>query len=145
MARFLKNPDLSRSGSQAARLPIVASGSFGDAPVTGLIRFNQATSRIEFYYNGAWNQVAKIGSVQLAVDTFTSNGTSTQIFTMSQSESDPTSVAVFIGGVYQQPNTNYTVDGSTNITFTAVPPAPTGMSPNQIVVIHNINSTNVAA
>ena len=59
MARFLKNPQLA-PGATGAILPIVPSSSYGDAPVSGLIRFNQATNRIEFYYNGAWSQVAKI-------------------------------------------------------------------------------------
>lgn len=141
MARFLKNPDLAQ-GSLAARLPVVPSSSYGDAPTNGLIRYNQATSKIEFYYNGSWSQVAKIGTVQLVVDSFTGDG-QTQVFTMTQAESDATAIAVFIGGVYQQPTTNYTVNGSLAITFTSPPPAP-GINPNQIVVIHNINSTNAA-
>lgn len=141
MARFLKNPDIA-PGTLGVKLPI-GTNTLSDAPVTGLIRFNSSNSRIEFYYNGAWNQVAKIGSVQLAVDNFNGDG-STTAFTMTQSESDPTSIAVFIGGVYQQPTTNYTVNGTTTITFTSPPPAP-GVNPNQIVIIHNINSTNVPA
>jgi hypothetical protein len=147
MARFLKNPDLTRSGKLAARLPIVPDSTYGDAPVDGLIRFNQSpldslVPRIEFYYDGTWNQVAKIGTVQLNVeDLGAGDGTSKVIFTMSQSESDPKSIAVFVGGVYQKPYDNYNVSG-TNIIFTSPPPAPTGMSPNQIIVIHNLNSTN---
>lgn len=141
MGRFIKNPDLA-PGTTAARLPIVPSSSYGDAPISGLIRFNQNTNKIEFYYNDAWNQVAKIGSVQLVVDNFTGDSLTTT-FTMAQSESDPTSIAVFIGGVYQQPTTNYTVNGTTTITFTSPPPAP-GVNPNQVVVIHNLNSTNAA-
>jgi hypothetical protein len=62
---------------------------------------------------------------------------------MSQAETDPTAIIVTIGGVYQQPTTHYTVSGTT-ITFTGAPPAP-GVNPNQIVIVHNINSTNVAA
>jgi hypothetical protein len=62
---------------------------------------------------------------------------------MSQTETDPSAVAVFIGGVYQQPTINYTVSGY-GISFTSPPPAP-DISPNTIIVIHNINSTNVAA
>ena len=143
MARFLKNPTVHDNPNFAVTLPIVPSSSFGDAPTSGLIRFNQATSRIEFFYNNSWSQVAKIGSVQLVVDNLTGDG-STQVFTMTQAESDPTAIAVFIGGVYQQPTTNYTVNGSLAITFTSPPPAP-GVNPNQIVIIHNINSTNVAA
>ena len=49
MARFLKNPDLA-NGAQAARLPIVPSSAYGDVPTNGLIRFNQATNRVEFFY-----------------------------------------------------------------------------------------------
>jgi hypothetical protein len=143
MARYLKNPLIGKGTSLAARLPIVPSSSYGDAPTDGIIRFNVATNRIEFYYNGSWSQVAKIGSVQLVTDTFTGDGV-TQTFTMSQAESDPTAIAVFIGGVYQQPSINYTVNGSTTITFTSAPPAP-GVNPNTIIVIHNINSTNVPA
>lgn len=142
MARLLKNPDIA-PGALGVKLPIGYS-TLSDAPVTGLIRFNASNNRIEFYYNNAWNQVAKIGSVQLVVDNLTSPDGITQTFTMAQAESDPTAVAVFIGGIYQQPNTNYTVNGSTTITFSSPPPLP-GVNPNQIVIIHNINSTNVAA
>lgn len=141
MGRLAKNPDIANN-VLGVKLPI-GTNTLSDAPVTGLIRFNKDNNRIEFYYNGAWNQVAKIGNVQLVVDNFTGDGT-TQTFVMTQPESDPTAVAVFIGGVYQQPTTNYTVNGSTAITFTSPPPAP-GVNPNQVIVIHNINSTNVPA
>jgi hypothetical protein len=140
MARFLKNAQLT-SRSHAIQIPLGTSSVGPDVPVSGQIRYNQTTSKIEFFYNTQWYQVAHIGTVQLIVDTFTGDGT-TQTFTMTQSETDPTAVAVFIGGVYQQPTTNYTVSGYA-ITFTSPPPAP-GVNPNQVVVIHNINSTNAA-
>ena len=149
MGRFLKNPDIA-SGALGVKLPI-GSNTLSDSPVTGLIRFNSSNNRIEFYYNNAWNQVAKIGSVQLVIDTFVGDAI-TQVFAMSQAESDPNAVVVFIGGVYQQPTTNYLVGvqsgypGSTqySINFTSAPPGP-GANPNTIIVIHNINSTNVPA
>ena len=141
MGRLAKNPDIANN-VLGVKLPI-GTNTLSDAPVTGLIRFNSDTNRIEFYYNNAWNSIAKIGSVQLVVDNFTGDGTQ-QTFVMSQAETDATSIAVFIGGVYQQPTTNYTVNGSTTITFTSPPPAP-GVNPNQVIVIHNINSTNVPA
>jgi len=144
MARFLKNPTVHDNPNFAVQLPIVPSSSYGDAPVPGLMRFNQASSRIEIFYNGSWSQVAKIGTVQLVVDSLVGDG-STTAFTMSQAESDPTAIVVTIGGVHQLPSTAYTVSGTT-ITFTSAPPAPSlPNSPNQIVIIHNINSTNVAA
>ena len=142
MARFLKNPDIAQ-GAQAARLPVVPSMAYGDAPVDGLIRFNQSTSRIEFYYNNGWKEVARIGSVQISVDQVGVGDGSTSTFTMSQAETDPTAIAVFVGGVYQTATTHYTVSG-TQISFSAAPPLGT-INPTQIVVIHNINSTNVPA
>jgi len=142
MARFLKNPDLA-NGAQAARLPIVPSSAYGDVPTNGLIRFNQATNRVEFFYNGAWSQIAKIGSVQIVVDTLGPGDGVTINFTMSQQETDPTAIAVFVGGVYQQPTTHYTVSGY-GLSFNVAPPLGT-INPTTIVVIHNINSTNVPA
>jgi hypothetical protein len=139
MARFLKNPEIAH-GALGVRLPLGTS-ALSDAPVDGIIRFNQTNSKVEFYYNGAWNQIAKVGSVQITVDEFVGDGLN-QVFVMSQSESDARSVMVFIGGVYQQPTLNYSVAG-TAITFTSAPPAP-GVNPNKVVVIHNLNSTNAA-
>jgi hypothetical protein len=141
MGRYLKNTQLD-GGAYAVQLPMGTSSIGPDSPVNGLIRFNQTTNKIEFYYNSQWNQVAKIGTVQLVVDNFTGDNVA-QTFVMSQAESDPNSIAVFVGGVYQQPNVNYTVNGSLVITFTSPPPAP-GINPNQVIVIHNLNSTNAA-
>jgi hypothetical protein len=142
MARFFKNPDIVKGGRLAARLPISTSSLSDGDPTNGLIRFNTTNSKVEFYYNSKWNQIAKIGTVQLVVDDLTGDGLS-QVFTMAQAETDESSIAVFIGGVYQQPVTNYTVNGTTAITFTSAPPAP-GVNPNKITIIHNINSTDAA-
>ena len=142
MARFLKNTQL-KGGSYSIQLPLGSSSLGPDAPVAGLIRYNQTNSKIEFYYNGAWNQVAKIGTVALVVDEFT--GDNSQVnFTMSQSESSPSNILVTISGVYQAPTNNYTVSGTT-LTFTSAPPAVDASgNPNKIIVVHNINSTNAA-
>ena len=142
MGRYLKNTQL-QGGSYAVQLPLGSSSVGPDSPVNGQIRYNQTNSRIEFYYNSTWNQVAKIGNVQIIVDTVTGTQDGTNnIFTMSQAETDPKAVIVTIGGVYQQPTVHYTVSGTT-ITFTTAPPPP-GINPNQIVVIHNLNSTDAA-
>ncbi len=138
MARFLKNTQL-KGGSYALQLPLGYSSVGPDVPVTGQIRFNLTNTKVELFYNGAWNQVAKIGTVAIVVDEFTGDGIQTN-FTMSQSESSDSAVLVSIGGVYQQPTTAYTVTGTT-ISFTSPPPAP-GVNPNKIVVVHNLNSTN---
>lgn len=138
MGRYLKNTQL-EGGSYAIQLPLGSNSVGPDVPVDGHFRYNKDSSRIEFYVNNAWRQVAKIGNVAIAVDEFT--GDNTQVdFTMSQAETDPNAILVSIGGVYQQPTQNYTVSGTT-ITFTSPPPAP-GVNPNKIVVVHNLNSTD---
>ena len=141
MGRYLKNTQL-EGGSYAIQLPLGSNSVGPDVPVNGQIRFNTSNNKIEMFFAGIWNQVAKIGSVDIVVDEFTGDGITTT-FTMSQAESSTGAVLVSIGGVYQQPTTNYTVDGSTTITFTSPPPAP-GVNPNKIVVVHNFNSTNAA-
>jgi hypothetical protein len=141
MGRYLKNTQL-EGGSYAIQLPLGSNSVGPDVPVNGQIRFNTSNNKIEMFFAGIWNQVAKIGSVDIVVDEFTGDGITTT-FTMSQAESSTGAVLVSIGGVYQQPTINYTVDGSTIITFTSPPPAP-GVNPNKIVVVHNFNSTNAA-
>jgi hypothetical protein len=142
MARFLKNTQL-KGGSYAIQLPLGTSSLGPDSPVAGQIRYNQTNSKIEFYYNGTWNQVAKIGTVALVVDQFTGDN-ATVNFTMSQSESDASNILVTVSGVYQAPVNNYTVTG-TQLTFTSPPPAiDASGNPNKIIVVHNINSTNAA-
>lgn len=141
MGRYLKNTQL-EGGSYAVQLPLGSTSVGPDVPVDGQIRFNLSNTKVELFYNGVWNQIAKVGTVSIVVDEFTGDGIATT-FTMSQVESSSSAVLVSIGGVYQQPTTNYTVDGSTTITFTSPPPAP-GVNPNKIVVVHNLNSTNAA-
>jgi hypothetical protein len=141
MGRYLKNTQI-RGGSYAIQLPLGTSSLGPDSPVNGQIRFNQSNSRVELFYNSQWNQVAKIGNVAISVDEFTGDAVQT-VFTMSQLESDSNAILVQVGGVYQQPNVNYTVNGTTSITFTSPPPSP-GINPNKIVVVHNLNSTNAA-
>lgn len=140
MGRYLKNTQL-RGGSYAVQLPLGTSSLGPEFPLEGQIRYNQSNSKVELYANGQWNQVAKIGSVNIVVDEFTGDGTQT-VFIMSQSETSENAILVQVGGVYQQPISNYSVSGY-NITFTSPPPAP-GINPNKIVVIHNLNSTNAA-
>lgn len=146
MGHYLKNPDIA-PGTLGVKLPI-GTNTLSDAPVTGLIRFNSDTSRIEFYYNGTWNSVAKIGTVPIDVDTFTTyDSGGTNQFTMSHSyvTGQENNVLVFVGGVQQKPLTNYTFSSpsaSTNIYLT---PSTSGDANQTVIVIHNINSTNVPA
>ena len=123
MGRFLKNTQLT-GGSYSVQLPLGSNTVGPDSPQPGQIRFNQDTSKIEFYYNAGWNQVAKIGNTAIAIDQFTGNSVQTD-FIMTQSETFANAVVVTIGGVYQIPTTHYTVTGTT-ISFTSAPPAQIG-------------------
>lgn len=141
MGRYLKNTQL-QGGSYAIQLPVGSNSVGPENPQNGMIRWNESSKRFQMWYDSSWITLARVGSVPLSVDEFTGDN-STTTFTMSQAEADANGVLVEIGGVYQQPNVNYTFDGSTTITFTSAPPAP-GVNPNKIVVVHNINSTDAA-
>jgi len=141
MARFLKNPDIS-PGSLGVKLPI-GSNILSDASATGVIRFNSSNNRIEFYYNDQWNPVAKIGSVTIVKDTFTTVDAQVTYGPMSYTYSPgkETSVVVFVGGVHQEPITNYQFHGTDYI---SINPSTGGTANQSIVIIHNLNSTDAA-
>ena len=142
MGRYLKNVEV-KSAGHALRVPL-GSGSIGpSSPVTGQIRFNQDTLAVEFYLVNSWKQIARIGNVDVKVSTFEGDGLEQDFGPMQQVVTNETEVLVFIGGVYQIPEINYTTNGTTTISFTSPPPAPTapGSNTNKIVVIHNLNST----
>ena len=142
MARYLKNTQL-KGGSYAIQLPLGTSSLGPDSPVNGQIRWNQTTTRVEYFYNGQWNGFAKVGTVPVVVDEFTGDNSQTD-FVMSQSEASANNILVTISGVYQAPINNYTVSGYT-ISFTSPPPAvDTSGNPNKIILVHNLNSTNAA-
>ena len=100
-------------------------------PVFGQFRFNTDIAQVEYYNGSVWVTVAAGGGVSYTVDSFVGDG-STTIFTMSEQESSAQQIIVFIGSVYQIPNTNYTVNGGFDITFTSPPP-----NGNPVNVIHS--------
>ncbi len=73
------------------------------------------------------------GVISYTVDNFTGNGVQT-VFTMSVAESNEEQIIVFVGSIYQDPATAYTVDGGFDITFTSAPP-----NTSPISVIHSSN------
>jgi hypothetical protein len=138
MGKLLKNPELA-PGALGARLPIGTSVT-SDTPVDGVIRFNSTNSKVELYYNNQWNQIAKIGTVNIVTDTFTTADGVTSYGPMSYSynSGQEASVLVFVGGVQQKPITNYTFDGTTSISLNPT----TGTANQTITILHNFNSTN---
>jgi hypothetical protein len=141
MGRFVKNVRL-ESGAYVVQLPR-GTASIGPAqPATGVIRYDDDTDRV-IYYNGTeYKVLTRAGRVTIVKDYFVGDGTASAFSPMSYAVSDATSIMVFVGGVYQEPSINYTVDGTTTITFTSPPPAP-GINPNRIVVLHGLASNDV--
>lgn len=120
MGTFLKNREI-QSGSTGIRIPTGTSANRPDQPVFGQIRFNTDIGFCEFYNGTIWQNFGTGGTVSYTVDDFVGDG-STEVFVMSEAESDETQIIVFVGSIYQDPATAYTVDGGFNITFTSTPP-----------------------
>jgi len=132
------------------QLPLGSNTVGPDVPVNGQIRFNQTTDKIEFYYNAQWNKVAKIGTVEITTDTFTTiDGGVTNDFIMTNaprnySAGEEASVLVFIGGVQQRPVEHYTFSAYPGSDHIYLNPSAVGDAGQSVLVIHNLNSTNAA-
>jgi len=132
MGYFVKNRQL-QSGSSGVVLPTGSSATRPDAPPFGMIRYNTDVGFCEFYNGSIWQNMGTGGAITYTVDEFTGNGVQT-VFTMSIAESDETQIIVFVGSIYQDPATAYTVNGGYDITFTSAPPNTVPIS-----VIHTSN------
>lgn len=123
MGYFVKNRRL-QSGSSGVVLPAGGSAVRPNNPSFGLIRFNTDTANVEFFNGTEYTQLAPYGNIVYSVDQFTGDE-STTIFTMSQGAANTQSVIVFVGSIYQDPFTAYTLSGLGNIdiNFASAPPA----------------------
>ena len=120
MGYYVKNRRL-QSGSTGVVLPTGTSMTRPEYPTFGMIRYNTDVGLVEFYNGSVWNTLSTGGSVSYTVDDFTGNGVQT-IFTMTIAESVAENIIVFVGSIYQDPATSYTVNGGLDITFTSAPP-----------------------
>jgi hypothetical protein len=123
MGYYVKNRRL-QSGSTAVVLPVGSASNRPDAPTFGMIRYNTTSASVEFYDGSVWSALSAAGAISYTVDDFNADG-STVTFTMSVAEASETQIIVFIGSIYQDPATAYTVNGGLDITFTTAPPAGT--------------------
>jgi hypothetical protein len=121
MGNFLKNRKL-LSGSTGVVLPAGSTAQRPDDPIFGLIRYNTDSGLIEFFDGLIFQSLSPGGGITYTVDSFTGDG-STTVFTMSEVESNAQYITVFVGSIYQQPTTTYTVNGGYDITFTSAPPS----------------------
>jgi hypothetical protein len=120
MGYFVKNRQL-QSGSSGVVLPTGSSAQRPVSPAFGLIRYNTDSSGFVEFFNGTEFVALSSGGVDYTVDNFVGNGVQTD-FTMSVAESTATQIMVFVGSIYQEPTTAYTVNGSVTLTFTSAPP-----------------------
>jgi hypothetical protein len=120
MGYFVKNRQL-QSGSSGVVIPTGSSAERPDYPTFGMIRYNTDSGFCEFYNGSIWQNMGVGGIISYTVDDFTGNGSQT-VFTMTVAESSATQIIVFVGSIYQDPATAYTVDGGFDITFTSAPP-----------------------
>ena len=151
MGRHVKNRQL-EPGSTTVEIP---STTTADRPTgqDGQIIFNTTTQTYQGYIGSQWYNISSAaGEKTLTVDKFQGDG-STTVFgngsgntldgstaaTLSTTPTDATDMAIFIGGVYQVPGTNYTYSGG-QITFGSAPPANNGTDSAHIVaIIHNLH------
>jgi len=136
VGQFVKNR---KTGNN--RQVVIPSGTAAErpkvgVPVFGSFRFNTTAGSLEVFDGIQWQYLAVAGLTNVEVDTFTGDGSTVVFGSMTNAVDRETDILVFVGGVYQIPDTNYTVDGSYDITFAA---AIANNVP--INVIHNMNST----
>jgi hypothetical protein len=120
MGFYVKNRRL-QSGSTGVVLPTGSSATRPEYPTFGMIRYNTDSGFVEFFNGTVWNTLSAGGSISYTVDDFVGNGSQT-VFTMSVAESSVQNIMVFVGSIYQDPATSYTVNGGYDITFTSAPP-----------------------
>ena len=132
MGYYVKNRRL-QSGSSGVVLPTGSSATRPDKAAFGMIRYNTDTGFCEFFNGSIWQNMGVGGVISYTVDDFVGDG-STTVFTMSVAESTTTQIIVFVGSIYQDPASAYTVNGGFDITFTSAPP--------NTVPINVIHTTN---
>jgi hypothetical protein len=132
MGYFVKNRRL-QSGSSGVVLPTGSAANRPENAAFGMIRYNTDSGLVEFYNGSSWSSLSTGGSITYTVDDFVGDG-STTVFNMSVAESTATQLIVFVGSIYQDPATAYTVNGGYDITFTSAPP--------NTVPINVIHTTN---
>lgn len=152
MGRLVKNRALD-NGALTVQIPQVTTDQ-RPAGANGDLIYNTTTGTFQAYDNG-WANIStgNSGLATVTVDLFQGDG-STQTFgngigntldgstaaNLSFSVDLATDVVVFVGGVYQIPDVNYTVSGNT-ITFPGSPiPQNDGVGSDHIIaIIHGLN------
>jgi len=95
---------------------VLPTGTTAERPTAqeGVIRFNTETSEYEVSKDGStWTNLrTDADAADVTKDIFSGDG-STQSFTMSITPSDENTIVVYVDGVMQEPDQNYTITGTT--------------------------------
>ncbi len=152
MGRFVKNPELTQGST--VQIPNVTTAQ-RPSGANGQIIFNSTTSTYQVYNGSNWYNVSEASREKsITVDRFQGDG-STTVFggnsggtlgstdntsaVLSVVPDSASDMVIFVGGIYQAPGTNYTYNGSGQITFGSVPPANDGTSSGHVItIIHNL-------
>ena len=158
MGRNVKNFSIKSTGATALGVPD-ATTEQRPTGADGQIVFNSTTSTFQGYIGNAWVNLSTSGDgasgeKTLTIDKFQGDGTTTAfgggsgntldgstVANLSVTPTDASDMAIFIGGVYQIPDTNYTYNSGTGvITFGSAPPANNGSDSGHIIaIIHNLH------
>ena len=95
---------------------VLPTGTTAERPTAqeGVIRFNTETSEYEVSKDGStWTNLrTDSDAADVTKDIFSGDG-STQSFTMSITPTDENNIVVYVDGVMQEPDQNYTISGTT--------------------------------
>jgi len=103
-----------------------ASGTSAERPTVakkGTFRFNETTTRMEYYDGTAFRSMTPQGTVAMIKDgNVTGDGSATTFSNFfATAPVDENNVIVVVGNVVQEPDQAFTISGR-NITFTSAPP-----------------------
>jgi hypothetical protein len=95
---------------------VLPTGTTAQRPTAqeGVIRFNTQTGKYEVSQDGSTytNLRTDVDAGTVTKDIFAGDG-STQTFTMSITPTDENTVVVYVDGVMQEPDQNYSISGTT--------------------------------
>ena len=117
MGYFLKSKTTgvsTASGTTAERPSVAEKGTF---------RFNEDTTRMEYYDGTAFRSVTPQGTIAMVKDGNVTGDGVTTAFTnfFATAPADENNVIVVVGNVVQEPDQAFAISGR-NITFTSAPP-----------------------
>ena len=94
---------------------VLPSGNTAQRPTAqeGVLRFNTQTSEYEVSKDGStWSNLRTEEATVITKDIFAGDG-STTTFTMSLTPTDENTIVVYVDGVMQEPDQNYSLSGTT--------------------------------